>query len=75
MTQILKVPSCLRTAKIVFDTQNFNGQIFLENRTNKPEYLTAFIELRFPVPETMEYIEVMDQEVREFFKEVTSDRK
>lgn len=66
----LKIPQCLQQAEIVFDKQNPNGHIFL-GKSERP-HLTAFIEIRLPIPECLETIEVMDMEIQKFFHDLTN---
>lgn len=66
---VLKIPQCLQQAEIIFDKQNPNEQIFL-GKSERP-YLTAFVEIRLPLPECMETIEVMDLEIQKFFHNMT----
>lgn len=65
----LKIPRCLQEATVVFDTQNKHDHIFLSG--NDRPFLRAFIELQFPLPDSMEVIELMDVEVQEFFRNLT----
>ena len=67
---VLRVPRCMQDATVKFDTQNKHDQIFLGG--NDRPHLTAFIEFSFPIPNSLEVIELMDVEIKQFFKNLTS---
>lgn len=67
---VLKIPKCLQQAEIIFDTQNDHNHIFLGK--NERSFLTAFVEIRIPLPDSMEVIEMWDFEIREFFHKLTN---